>query len=186
MSKKGLGNYQTKEKSANRNKILGVLKDGKSHQFSEILNVTKMSRRILAQHLRELRNKQLVEKEEDKDDFRLKHYRASATLRSMFSQAELINAGLIDIANLFLKTRDLSLAIKGINALTNANMIIALSNIQSKNLDVTNPENIENFLELFVWSTYENLTLNLVNLCITSNLINDIDFEEVAKKLAEN
>lgn len=181
-----MGNYQSELKRANRHKILAVLKDGKKHQYSEVLNSTKLSRPILAKHFRDLQNKHLIEKEESKEDFRVVFYKATPILNSLFFQEDYIKAGWDDTKNRFLETKDLSSAIKDINLLTNSSLVIAFTDIQQKKFDISKSEDVETFLELFAWSTYENLTLNLVNLCVTNNLVESINLGEVAKKLAEN
>ena len=185
MSKKGFGNYQSQEKRANRNKILEVLKDGQQHQYSEILNKTKLSRRIVSKHLKELKRKQLIDREESKDDLRLKYYKTTPTFTELYFQANIIDSSWLDIKNEFTQTRDLSLAITRINYFANFCMIKILLHIQNKEIDFNSPDTLETFLEFFLWNLYQTLTLNLVTLCIDSKILNEINLVEITKKLME-
>jgi hypothetical protein len=180
---RGMGNWQSDTKYRNRQKILEILKDREFHQYNEIKEKTQLSGNRLAVHLKEL-NK-FIEKKEGEADSRTKYYRANPFLRSIFFQIEFSKAALDDLRKIFLRTKDLATALNLINDIVNANMLIAFSNIQSKNLDTADPEALHIFLETFVWKTFEILTLELVNLSIETKIIETIDIAETTKKLTE-
>jgi len=159
---KGIGEYQTTQRIQNRMKILNILKDGEWHRYSEIKEKVQLSSPILADHLKEL--KHFIERKAGEEDYRFTFYKANPTLQSNFFEAELIHASLKDLEADFSKTKDLASALELINAMSNANMILAFSSIKAQIFDVNNPELVKIFLETFVWESYKILTSRLVAL----------------------
>jgi DNA-binding HxlR family transcriptional regulator len=174
---------QTNNYKKNRYSIIQILSDGKKHKYGEILERTKFSSKTLADHLKEL--KPYLEKTEDENDLRIKYYRANPTLMRMLFQVKYLESASEDLRKEFLETKDLSTAIKNINTLTNVNLMMAFTDIKSNALHADNPDILETYFEFLVWSTYEQLTLSLANLCIKTKILADIDLAEATKKLTE-
>ncbi|MGD0029480.1 MAG: winged helix-turn-helix domain-containing protein [Candidatus Bathyarchaeia archaeon] len=175
---RGMGELQTKDKIHNRWKILHVIRDGEWHQYKDIKKETDLSPPILAKHLKELRR--FIEKKEGEEDNRETYYKANSALMSAFFQMDLTNAEWEDIEEQFLKSKDLSFALEQLNTATNLNIIMALTNIKSKNFDIGNPEVVQLFFETFVFSPYEILVSKLVE--ASKKIIDDIDLNQVMKE----
>lgn len=169
-----------------RDSLLRVLSDGKWHQAKDLKLESHMSSKTLYKKLDQL--KAFYDKE-TREEGKLKptvYYRANPSLMRMLFQIEYNQSAWADLKEQFLETKDFSKALKTIDTLTHASLIIALIDIQSKTFDAKNPTTLKLFLDSSIWSTYQNLTLSLVDLCVNTEIINEINFEELAKKLAEN
>lgn len=185
MNKRGSGNYQYKMKLESRNKIIHALTDGDRHQYSEILEQTKISPPILAKHLKELKKDHLIEKQEDENDFRKVYYKATPFLMEIFLQLELTNSSWEDIKNEYFEKKDLSLAIKRIGYFANVFMLKALEFLNNAESHSIKSDTLQTFLELFLWESYNSITLKFVNFCLENKILETTNFLEVTKKVLE-
>ena len=179
---KGMGEWQSNTRIENRMKILEILGDGEYHQYNEIKERTQLSSPVLAKHLKGIKN--WIEKKEGDDDSRTKYYRANATLRSIMFNATLTKNAWTDVKKSFIETKDMALAIQQINTISNLNLLLALSSVQEKNINISDFEQVQLFVETFVWNTYKILTLGLIDLSIKTGIIDSVNLEQVAKNLA--
>jgi DNA-binding HxlR family transcriptional regulator len=162
--------------------ILKVLSDGKWHQTKDLKVETHVSSRTLYENLKRLTN--YIERREERVAGKFPvsvYYRANPTLLSMFTQASLTEAAWKDIGKLFLEKKDLALALKQVNAMSNVNFMIAFSNFKARNIDITNPHDVGLFLEIFVWRPHIILTSKLTQTILES--IDDLDLEKATKSL---
>jgi hypothetical protein len=179
-------NNNTELANQARDSLLRVLSDGKWHQAKDLKIETCMSSKTLYKKLEQL--KPFYDKE-TREEGKLKptvYYRANPTLMRMLFQIEYNESAWEDLKEEFLETKDFSKALRTVDNLTHTSLIIALLDIQNKTFDATNPTTLELFLDSSVWSTYQQLTLNLVDLCVNTKIIDEVNFAEVAKKLTEN
>jgi hypothetical protein len=182
-----ISNGNVKKARKARNSLLKVLSDGKWHQAKELRLETHVSSKTLYKKLEQL--KPYIETQKRTEKGQLKptvHYRANELLVKIFFQTSFIQSGWEDLKKQFLDTKDFSQAIRTINTLTNASLLLAFSDIQNKIFDTSDSEMLETFLDSFAWSMYENLTLNLADLCIKTKEIDSIDFTKVIDEFKEN
>jgi hypothetical protein len=164
--------------------LFRVLRDGKWHQVKDLIKESKISSKTFYKRLEEL--KPFIETKRETEKGGLKtfvYYRGNLMLIDMMFQLDYIQASWISVKNYFLKTKDLLLTIKMINDLTNGNLIIAFNFIQKKYFDITNPDIIKDFLEIFVQSTYKFLIENLFDFCIKTKIIDKITFDATVEDL---
>jgi hypothetical protein len=163
-------------------KILFILSDGEPHKISDIMENHISSKTFYNQFLKIFGS--LIER--SKAGEYPVYYKATPTLIRRIFQIKYLESAWEDLKEQFLVTKDIPKAVKTINGLTDVSLIWALSDIQEMDFNIVNSEQLEEYFDFFVWSTYEHLTLNLAKLCMETKILKDVNFEEVAKKLLES
>lgn len=165
-SSKGMGKIQANTKMENRKNILKVLMDEQPHKFQEISEKAKISKVTLWEHLKAL--KLLLEKTEDTTTYPHQIlYKANPILITEFKRSLTVETAWEEIKENYLMKekltfRDLKTAIEDINVITNAFLEIILVDLLTSEDLRKNSEGIYLLLETFVWESYKELTLKLI------------------------
>jgi DNA-binding MarR family transcriptional regulator len=163
--------------------IVDSINDKQWHQYNEILQKTRLSRPILANHLKEMRQKHLIEKKEGDQDYRKVYYKATPTLNAILEQTKQAEYIENKIIKDFSETKELSFALLEIAFANVGSMLWAFKNFKIRNIDIADPEAVRFFLELFVFDFYEAFMLRLTKLGI--NFIDEIDVEQASNILLQ-
>jgi hypothetical protein len=126
-----------------------------------------------------------VEKREDKENGKYP-YPVYYKLRPMLSfspleQMLLLQSELEDVEREFLERKSISFAMKQIRALSDIHLIKALAFFKDHN--IRDMKTAKRLFNLFVWKSYEKVTLKLAELSI--KFMDELDFEKAVKEVCE-
>ena len=168
--------WQTEQKNKNRESIIQVLNDGQQHQYGEILKKTKLSRPILAKHIKELLKNHLIEKKEGEQDFRTVYYKATPRLMLALEIRSTTEQEKHNIERIILNPKKTTLdVLDQLSTKINDNILLTLKLIK-ENKDIS-PESLDLILALFVWQPYKVLTSFLIEK--SKKIIDKIDVENL-------
>jgi hypothetical protein len=179
-SNKGTGEFQTEAKIKSRKAIIMSLIDNQWHRYKEIKEKTGLSSPTLSKHLTQL--KPLLEKKTDTTTYPpLVYYKTNKFLATELARIVYTATALKEMAEKFLKTKDLWQAVKDVNMLSNALLWVILQGIKENKTLRKEPETIFVLLETFVWENYKALTWKLVD--ASRKIMDDIDFQQILENM---